>query len=49
MLAESLVKHLTENGALVTISDINEARLHEVGSKYGAKIYTGDDFIFIGC
>ena len=42
-VGESLVKHLTENGALVTISDINEARLHEVGSKYGAKIYTGDD------
>ena len=42
-VGESLVNHLTENGALVTISDINESRLHEVGSKYGAKIYTGDD------
>jgi len=42
-VGESLVKHLTENGALVTISDINEGRLHEVGAKYGAKIYTGND------
>ncbi len=42
-VGESLVKHLSENGALVTISDINEGRLHEVGSKYGAKIYTGND------
>lgn len=42
-VGESLVKHLTESGALVTISDINEGRLHEVGSKYGAKIYTGND------
>jgi leucine dehydrogenase len=37
------VQHLTESGALVTISDINEDRLHQVGSKYGAKILTGED------
>jgi len=42
-VGESLVKHLSESGALVTISDINEGRLHEVGAKYGAKIYTGND------
>lgn len=42
-VGEVLVQHLTENGAIVTISDINEDRLHEVGSKYGAKIFTGND------
>lgn len=42
-VGEVLVDHLTKSGALVTISDINEDRLHEVGAKYGAKIFTGDD------
>jgi leucine dehydrogenase len=42
-VGEVLVQHLTENGAIVTISDINEERLHEVGSKYGAKIFTGNE------
>lgn len=42
-VGEVLVEHLTENGAIVTISDINEQRLHEVGSKYGAKIFTGNE------
>lgn len=42
-VGEVLVQHLTENGAVVTISDINEDRLHQVGAKYGAKIFTGTD------
>ena len=42
-VGESLVKHLTESGALVTITDINEDRVNQVGAKYGAKIYTGAD------
>ena len=42
-VGEVLVEHLTESGAIVTISDINEQRLHEVGAKYGAKIFTGTD------
>jgi leucine dehydrogenase len=42
-VGEVLVQHLTNEGAIVTISDINEERLHEVGSKYGAKIFTGND------
>jgi leucine dehydrogenase len=42
-VGEVLVQHLTESGALVTISDINEDRLHQVSSKYGAKILTGED------
>ncbi len=42
-VGEVLVKHLTENGAIVTITDINEDRLHQVGAKYGAKIFTGAD------
>jgi leucine dehydrogenase len=42
-VGESLVEHLTKDGAIVTISDINEQRLHEVGAKYGAKIFSGND------
>ena len=42
-VGEVLVQHLTESGALVTITDINEERLNQVGSKYGAKIFTGAD------
>jgi leucine dehydrogenase len=42
-VGEVLVQHLTESGALVTIADINEERLSQVGSKYGAKIFTGAD------
>jgi leucine dehydrogenase len=42
-VGEVLVQHLTESGALVTISDINEDRVNQIGSKYGAKIFTGDD------
>jgi len=42
-VGEVLVQHLTESGAIVTIADINEVRLQQVGAKYGAKIYTGAD------
>jgi len=42
-VGESLVEHLTNDGAEVIIADINEARLEEVSSKYGAKIYRGND------
>ena len=42
-VGESLVEHLTNEGAKVIISDINEARLNEVSDKYGATIYAGND------
>ncbi len=42
-VGESLVEHLTKEGALVTITDINEDRLLQVATKYGASIYTGTD------
>ncbi len=42
-VGESLVEHLTNEGAKVIISDINEARLNEVSDKYGATIYRGND------
>ncbi|HEX9981144.1 MAG TPA: Glu/Leu/Phe/Val dehydrogenase [Flavobacterium sp.] len=42
-VGETLVDYLTKEGALVQITDINEARVQEIGSKYGAKIFTGDD------
>lgn len=42
-VGETLVDYLTAEGAKVIISDINEARLEEIGNKYGAKIYHGDD------
>ncbi|AXT20635.1 Glu/Leu/Phe/Val dehydrogenase [Flavobacteriaceae bacterium AU392] len=42
-VGESLVEHLTNEGAKVVISDINEDRLQAVSSKYGADIYRGND------
>ena len=39
----NLVKHLTEEGALVTINDISKERLEMVAAKYGATIVEGDD------
>src|SRR5690606_22975090 len=33
----------TKEGAIVTISDINEVRLNEVGALYGAKVFNGSD------
>lgn len=42
-VGETLVEHLTKEGALVQIADINESRLEEVSKKYGATIYRGDD------
>ena len=42
-VGEALVEHLTNEGAKVIITDINEARLEEVSSKYGAEIFKGDN------
>lgn len=42
-VGESLVEYLTQEGAQVHIADINQERLEEVSSKYGAQIYTGAD------
>ena len=41
-VGETLIKHLTAEGALVQMTDINEARLQEIHAKYGAQIFTGD-------
>ena len=42
-VGETLVELITKEGALVQIADINEARLQEVGAKYGAKVFSGGD------
>ncbi len=42
-VGETLVKHLTENGANVIITDLSEERVAEVANKYGATICTGND------
>ena len=42
-VGETLVDHLTQEGAKVIITDINQARLVEVSAKYGAEIYTGEN------
>ncbi|MFO8146722.1 MAG: Leu/Phe/Val dehydrogenase [Bacteroidota bacterium] len=41
-VGESLVEHLTNEGAQVFIADINQERLDEVSRKYNATIYVGD-------
>lgn len=42
-VGETLVDYLTKEGALVTIADINEEKLNEVGAKYDAQIFRGED------
>ncbi len=43
-VGEELVRLVTEEGAKVVISDINEDRLSVISNKYGSEIYRGDDF-----
>jgi len=42
-VGETLVDYLTKEGAVVSITDINQERLNEMGSKYGVKIFNGSD------
>ncbi len=42
-VGETLVKHVTDEGAKVIINDINEARLEELSKKYGANVVLGND------
>src|SRR6476620_2191948 len=42
-VGETLVEYLTKEGALVQVTDINKERLQEIGAKYGAQIFAGDD------
>jgi leucine dehydrogenase len=42
-VGETLVKHITDEGAKVIINDINEARLEELSKKYGANVVLGND------
>ena len=40
-VGETLVEYLTQEGAKVVVSDINQGKLEEVRDKYGATIYGG--------
>ncbi len=42
-VGEYLVKHLTDEGAQVTITDINEDRLKRVSEEYKANVVLGDE------
>ena len=42
-VGETLVEYLTQEGAKVFIVDINQERLEQVSTKYGAHIYRGAD------
>lgn len=42
-VGESLVEHLSNEGAKVIIADINEERLQQVSERYGATVFRGDD------
>ena len=41
-VGENLVKHLSEEGALVYVNDINKEQLNKVAAKYGAMVVEGD-------
>ncbi|MDG2193854.1 MAG: amino acid dehydrogenase [Polaribacter sp.] len=42
-VGETLLKHITDEGAQVIINDINEARLEELSKKYNASVILGND------
>ena len=42
-VGETLVKHITDEGAKVIINDISEARLEELSKKYNANVILGND------
>lgn len=42
-VGETLVKHVTDEGAQVIINDINENRLEELSKKYNANVVLGND------
>lgn len=42
-VGETLVKHITDEGAQVVINDINEKRLEELSKKYNANVVLGND------
>ncbi|QXP74331.1 Glu/Leu/Phe/Val dehydrogenase [Tenacibaculum sp. AHE15PA] len=42
-VGETLVKHITDEGAKVILNDISEARLEELSKKYGANVVLGND------
>lgn len=42
-VGETLVKHITDEGAQVIINDINEKRLEELSKKYNANVVLGND------
>ena len=42
-VGETLVKHITDEGAKVIVNDINEVRLEELSKKYGANVVLGND------
>jgi len=42
-VGEALVEHLVDEGAKVTIADINQERLEAIRKKYGVTIYGGSD------
>jgi len=42
-VGEVLVQHLTKAGAIVTITDINEERVNQIATKYGAIPFSGTD------
>ncbi|WBX74413.1 Glu/Leu/Phe/Val dehydrogenase [Tenacibaculum pacificus] len=42
-VGETLVKHISDEGAQVILNDINEVRLEELSKKYGANVILGND------
>jgi leucine dehydrogenase len=42
-VGEVLVDYLTKENAIVTISDINQERLNQVGARYNTKIFSGEN------
>lgn len=48
-VGSNLVKYLTENGAIVTVADINQKRVADHVNTYGVKAVSADQILFEEC
>lgn len=48
-VGSNLVKYLVEEGAVITVADIDMSRTKNVADKFGAKAVSSDDILFTEC
>ncbi len=48
-VGSNLVKYLVEEGAVITVADIDMNRTKSIADKFGAKAVSSDDILFVEC